>query len=547
MQQLQQRLTVVPHSIVLLVTGFGTPIVFTLLGRLPYMTGIFEKLKPYIVYPSVFGTFHVRPLPYLLGNAPTVGQSLYIAMLLVLNIVLTAVGYRASQPNMWFASNYQEIMGYLSSRTGVLAFALAPLVILFSGRNNFLLWVTNWSHSTYMLLHRWVARLFAVQVILHSITELVLYIDMGEFETETKAPYWIWGIVATLATCIMLVISPLYMRRWSYEVFLISHLIMAVFIIVGSWYHVELLFTRQWGYELWLYAACAVWFFNRLLSVFRILKTGVRRATVSAVTEDIVRIDVKGVRWLSRPGMHTYAFFPSLNPLRPWENHPFSVIPTALLQPRERNGSPGSDGNGSHSHSPGAATAAAAISSETHQDVEKSGTTVAAAAAGNTKNRGATSGISLYVRKSAGMTQYLNPAHELRTLLDGPYPNNNTASVLKCDRLLLVAGGIGITGVLTFIACHANTKLFWSVRRSAEGLARDVDPALEGLAEKDVRVGSRLDVAALLAEEEKLGWAKIGVVVCGPGGLCDDVRAMVAAKGRVGKTVWELEVDAFSW
>lgn len=40
-----------------------------------------------------------------------------------------------------------------------------------------------------MLLHRWVARIFAVQVIVHSIVELVLYIDMGSYEEELIQPY----------------------------------------------------------------------------------------------------------------------------------------------------------------------------------------------------------------------------------------------------------------------------------------------------------------------------------------------------------------------
>ncbi len=199
----------------LLVVGFATPILFTVLGYLPYMTGIFEKIKPYLVYPSTIGTYHVRPLPYLLGNAPTIGQSLYIILFFILNVILTAVNYHTTQPNTWFETTYQEIMAYLANRTGVLAFALAPLVILFSGRNNILLWLTDWSHSTYILLHRWVARIFGLQVIIHSIVELALYIDRGSFEEETKKPYWIWGIVATLATCIMLVGSLLYMHTIS--------------------------------------------------------------------------------------------------------------------------------------------------------------------------------------------------------------------------------------------------------------------------------------------------------------------------------------------
>jgi predicted YcjX-like family ATPase len=33
----------------------------------------------------------------------------------------------------------------------------------------------------------------------------------------------------------------------------------------------------------------------------------------------------------------------------------------------------------------------------------------------------------------------------------------------------------------------------------------------------------------------------------GRGGMCDDVRAVVAGLGRAGKTTFELEADAFSW
>ena len=74
-----------------------------------------------------------------------------------------------------------------------------------------------------------------------------------------------------------------------------------------------------------------------------------------------------------------------------------------------------------------------------------------------------------------------------------------------------------------------------------------MDGVLSRIVEKDVRIGSRLNVNALLAEELESGWDKVGVVVSGPGGLCDDVRAAVAAAGKKGKTVLQLEVDAYSW
>ncbi|KAJ8114247.1 hypothetical protein OPT61_g3827 [Boeremia exigua] len=503
------------YGIILLVVSFATPVAVTCLSQLPYMTSLLDKIKPRLVWPSLVGTYHVRALPFALGNAPTIGQTWYILFFLVLNIAFTAGGYRSFQypANAWFPDVWQEIMAYISARTGVLAFALAPLVILFSGRNNVLLWLTNWSHSTYMLLHRWVARIFTLQVILHSILEFMLYKRQGSVDAEQKEPYWIWGIVATIACVIMVVVSSLWFRKKSYEIFLIMHIILAVFVLAGSWYHVELLFSRRWGYEFWIYAACAVWFFDRGARVARILKNGMRRAEVTQITEDIVRIDVKGVRWDARPGKHTYAYFPSLNPLRPWENHPFSILPTALLR--------------SHHHSLATSGSSSSSEHETAVDIEKSG--VASAVNARTRSAPArtdTSGVSVYVRKSTGLTKTLATHASLLTLLDGPYPNNSTAAVLRTDRLVLVAGGIGITAVLPFIAHHHNVSLHWSLKAASQGLADDLSTVLDGLREKQVLVGGRFDVGTVLELEESEGWDRIGVVVCGPGGLCDEVRSV---------------------
>ena len=386
-----------------------------------------------------------------------------------------------------------------------------------------------------MLLHRWVARVFTLQVILHSILEFMLYKRQGSVDSEQKEPYWIWGIVATVACVIMVVVSSLWFRKASYEIFLIMHIILAIFVLAGSWYHVELLFRRRWGYEFWLYAACAVWFFDRGARVARVLKNGMRRAQVTQITEDIVRIDIKGVRWDARPGKHTYAYFPTLNPLRPWENHPFSVIPTALLQSRH--------------HSLVATRSSSSSENEATADIEKSGTATAIhTRTPRTPTHINTSGISLYVRKSTGLTKILAAHTSLLTLLDGPYRNNSTAAVLRTDRLVLIAGGVGITAVLPFIAHHPNVSLHWSLKSSSQGLADDLATVLEGLREKHVHVGERLDVGALLEREAGEGWERIGVVTCGPGGLCDEVRSVVGMRAKTSSGVrWELDVEAFSW
>lgn len=484
-----------------------------------------EKIKPYFVYPSIIRTYQVTPLPHLLGNAPTVGQGLYIAMFVILNVVLSAVNYESKQPNAWYAKRSDEILAYVFYRTGVFAFVLSPLVLLFSSRNNLLLWVTSWSHSTFLLLHRWVARIFALYALIHTLTALPLY-----YPSEAKESYWIWGAVAIVAIMILVFASGLYVRRCSYEIFLVTHIMLSVFVVVGCWYHIKLWHSVSftWGYETWLYAAIAVWSFDRLARMARIAHMGVRRAKVTELGGGYVRIDILGVRWSFEPGSHVYTFFPTLDPLRPWENHPFSVVPTALL---------------SH-YSPGSRTGSQ-LATPDSIDVEKEGglTTVTETASDNRPS----TGLTLFIKKSTGITKFLQAHDNLLTLLDGPYSNNSAKEVMCCDRLLLIGGGIGITSLLPWISDNRNIKLCWSLKETAACLIKEVDGALNRIAEKEVRIGKRLNVTELLADELERGWQKVGVVVSGPGGLCDDVRAAVVVAGRKGKTLFELEVDAYSW
>ncbi|KAK4182521.1 hypothetical protein QBC35DRAFT_509835 [Podospora australis] len=137
----------------------------------------------------------------------------------------------------------------------------------------------------------------------------------------------------------------------------------------------------------------------------------------------------------------------------------------------------------------------------------------------------------------------------LLTLLDGPYPNNNTAGILGCDRVLLIAGGIGITGVLPWVDSHPRVRLTWTVKESAKCLVASMEGVLGRIADEDiiVRVGERFDIMELLHQEIEAGWKRVGVVVCGPVSLCDDARAAVTEAGRGHRTVFVLEVDAFAW
>jgi hypothetical protein len=311
-------------------------------------------------------------------------------------------------PHPWGYDKKGEWLAYAGYRTGDIAFALLALTILFAGRNNMLLWVTNWSHSTYLLLHRWVARMLVFQTVLHSDFLLVAYIRAGSYSTESQQPYWLWGIVATVFVSVMPVFSALWFRQFSYEIFLIYHIISAIFVIAGSWYHLVYRFSLSGSHEYWIYAACAVWFFDRFIRVIRITKNGMRRAVVTEVGDAHVRINIQGLRWSSKPGYHAYPYFPALNPLKPWENNPFSVNSTTLFTSHT-----------SHILSP---TGSVQQSSSDDHDIEKSPEKPR-------ENQVAqvvptTNGTTLIVRKNTGMTKHIQKYVCLLTLIDGPYRNN---------------------------------------------------------------------------------------------------------------------------
>ncbi|KAL7629722.1 hypothetical protein AAE478_001245 [Parahypoxylon ruwenzoriense] len=529
------------YVIIIITVGVGTPVLISLLGHLPYISSIFDKLKPYVVYPSTIGTYNLRPLPWLLGNAPTAGQALYIGMFIALNVVLGAVSYRGfDQPHPWGFTHSGEIMAYVGYRTGHISFALLPLTVLFSSRNNVLLWLTNWPYSTFIVLHRWVARICALQAMTHSITLLGAYISSGTYSTEVHEQYWIWGIVATLCLVVLLFQSMLWFRRASYEIFLVLHILLSVFVIAGCWYHVMYWHGFTGIYEYWIYAVSAVWFFDRLVRVLRVWKNGICRATVTEINSDMVRVDIKGLEWTSAPGHHAFVYFPTLSPLRPWENHPFSILHTTALRSKKHEFASSNDTTRQRYSSDG-------------KDIEEGITKDSPTA--DVKSPISphlvtmdTNSVTLYIKKHTGVTSFLQPRSNLPVLVDGPYRSNPTSDVLKSDRILLIAGGIGITGVLPLLtSSNRNTKLFWSLKTSSAPLLQDLSLALDSAPEKDILVGKRLDVEALLEQEARVGWHRVGVVVCGPQGLCDAVRAAVVRCGRKGKTVFELEIDAFSW
>lgn len=452
---------------------------------------------------------------------PTRGQAFFIFYLIAINIILSAVGFKPMQPNSWYpntSGSDGEIVSYLSNRFGVLSFANISLVFLYAGRNNVLLWLTNWSHGTFLLLHRWVAWIATLQAVLHSAMYLEQYIYSGTHASESQLPYWVWGVVATLCMSILLPSSILPIREKFYEFFLAWHVLLSIFVLAGCYWHILERFERQWGYENWIYAAIAIWGFERAMRLARLARNGVKTAQVTVIDEDYVRVNVENV---SGSG-HAYLYFPTLT-WRVWENHPFSVASVVL---------PASDRPNTLKHD---------------LDVEKLGNSTDGSDSDSLERRSqvpAKIGLTFLLRTKGGVTGQLRKHATLPVLVEsayGPHENLPEHSLLIC-----IAGGVGITACVPYLRAHPGaTKLFWGAR--SQGIIDAMAPSLSGV-EQETFMGKRMDISKVLHKELSDSATSAVVLVSGPSEMADEARCVVCEIGRQTKGIKvKLVEEAFSW
>ena len=471
---------------------------------------------------------------------PTRGQGLFIGYLLLINVILSAVGYEVRSPNSWYATRENQIANFIANRTGALSAVNLSILVLFAGRNNFLLWLTNWSQSTFLLLHRWVGAICAIQACLHSAMYLQSYVEvLKEFKSESKLDYWSWGVVSTIAMVALLPASMWYLRKRFYELFLAAHILLAFFALIGYYYHIYLRFGRQWGYELWAYIAFAIWAFDRVVRILRMARNGVKTGRVTVVDEDYVRLDIPGV---SATGQ-AYLYFPTLT-WRVWENHPFSVA-----------GSLFSESAGAEQHAAALNEIEKAPAHNIKAANSDSGSDTPRAVAADKKLK---LGLTFFIRTHTGLTQHLRFRSTIPVLIESSYGHSflhdQHADLDKFPNLVCIAGGVGVTAILPILAKHSGNRTFyWGLRnRGLLEAARDIldSHALAGV-QRHVAVGERLDLQSVLTDEvaraEKDG-ERLAVVVSGPPSMADEVRSTVSRLARDCKRAEVVFVEeSYSW
>ncbi|CAE6466152.1 unnamed protein product [Rhizoctonia solani] len=297
-------------------------------------------LKKHLVLPALFRSSHRQPVLSSLGYLPSRLATTFLTLFFILNIIFLATPIKSVQPNTWSSSRKLEVNNYVANRAGFISFALLPLTVLLSARNNPLVMITRMTQNTYILVHRWVARACAFQAVVHSVAWTIQWYwekpDGSKFRSEAVAPYMRWGFAGTVALCVMVGLAAWPIRHRSYELFIFLHIALGIVSLLGCWYHMDYRFGVKYGYKNWLYVTFGIWGADRIVRSLRMLylswPTLTQTPTPNTLAQahlvpnqpSLVQLTIPTRLGRSaQPGQYAFVHFASL--FKPWENHPFSI------------------------------------------------------------------------------------------------------------------------------------------------------------------------------------------------------------------------------
>jgi predicted ferric reductase len=310
----------------MLLSGAVQLVYFLFPGFIKKFTGPkINFIRRFISLPALVKKSHAHHknwTNWIVWVLPTRWETIMVAVWVILAIFFNCIGFHHIQDNYIWPVQSQEIGRKIADRSGIMVMFLIPQLILFAGRNNFMQWLSGWHYSRFIYVHKWMARISVILLIVHSIG---MTYNAGGFHgakylRRNTENYVRWGYVAMVAGAIMCFQGLFSIKRLNYEFFLIVHQLMAVFFIVGGWIHCE-----DQGYEQWFYAATAIWCFDRFVRLVRLGTFGIRSAQVQLIANETLKVTVSRPRyWKPFPGCHAFIHF--IRPTCFWQSHPFTIV-----------------------------------------------------------------------------------------------------------------------------------------------------------------------------------------------------------------------------
>ncbi|KAL6926539.1 hypothetical protein ACO0SA_004697 [Hanseniaspora valbyensis] len=361
----------------------------------------------------------IKLFGFELGFIPNKLESVVLAGSFVLFMIGSFGLYEYNPNSINLTGKQYQLTAYIADRTGYLACFAMNLTFLFGGRNNFFLWATGWNFSGYMIYHKFVARWTVLLVFAHSMAFVWISVKQGKYRGRIRQEYWIWGSVATTCGMVMLPFSSQFFRRKVYDIFVFFHILLALFFLIGTWYHLI-----DFNLQYYCYATIGIWSLDRILRVFRmfVLFGGFRKNKVTIIRNPLnkeitgeevdkddlfFRIDVDNYnKSLFKIKDGNFSFVYILHPRGFWQSHPFTIVKLK--------------------------------ESENFTIVIKA-------------KKGLTKHIYNSIAKSGSDSKYF------RVCVEGPYGMTKSDVVSQFDNFAAVVVGTGISGPLCYMNHHRNS------------------------------------------------------------------------------------------
>lgn len=351
-------------------------------------------------YPQITPT----KFPFLF-NVPPLGTLLllggYVAFCLALEFINNDVP----------GAQYNEGLGI---RAGWLAVAQVPLLVLLVGKNNLIGLASGISYERLNVLHRWVARMLLLLATIHFGAQAYAWREYNVFELEWTTDSCVPTGLATWVILLWMNLSTLApIRNFSYEFFVVQHIITFFGFIIAVVYHLPEPYSR-----VYIYIPIALYLMDRIVRFVRytLINRTASSATLTKLEGNVTRVQIHKPAHLKSwsPGSHILVSFPKLGF---GQSHPATIVST----PSSHNG-----------------------------DVvlllkSRKGFTKQLMSHANDSTTGLLS------------TEHPGEQKKYRALIDGPY-GGSQPDFAAFDSVCLIAGSTGITftlSLLTSLAEHA--------------------------------------------------------------------------------------------
>lgn len=283
--------------------------------------------RKYITLPGLFNgkvSEHGMIFKAIQYVIPTRLETILIFIWFILCLAFNVANYQHDTPNVVWPMKDTEMGRKVADRTGVIAIYLIPQLVLFAGRNNFMEYISGWSYSRFNIIHQWYARILFMLIIAHGAGMTLNGKGVGKYEKRNGELYMKLGYVATIAAAIMMGHSLTFIRQKNYEFFVLSHNILAILFIAGAWVHIA-----DHAFQPYMYAATAVWAFDKFARFCRLAWFGIKTAEVQLFDDENLKVKIPRNRfWKPFPMAHCFIYF--FRPNCFWQSHPFTVLDSVV-------------------------------------------------------------------------------------------------------------------------------------------------------------------------------------------------------------------------